>query len=114
MPVILYDGSEEELMDTIEKEFSWPPAESAAAKLLSFSASLVALQQFAEEILKKRKGNRVSFRQFPAAKEGYTFTVFKQDFQDKFNIVCVKLLHSRPLHLPKSYLTTWSSVIAEL
>lgn len=23
-PVILYDGSEEELMDTIEREFSWP------------------------------------------------------------------------------------------
>lgn len=28
MPVILYDGSEEELMDTIEREFSWPSSPS--------------------------------------------------------------------------------------
>lgn len=42
MPAIMYDGSEEELMNTIEKEFNWPPAESAAAKLFSLSAVLVA------------------------------------------------------------------------
>ncbi len=55
MPVILYDGSEEELMDTIEREFSWPPAENAAAKRFSSSAVLVGKQQFAGEILERER-----------------------------------------------------------
>lgn len=42
MPVILYNGSEEELMDTIEREFSWPPIAPV-------------LQQFAKEMVKKER-----------------------------------------------------------
>lgn len=48
MPV--YDGSEEALMDTIEKEFSWPQAESTKTK---------------------QKGKQGFFWQIPATMEGY-------------------------------------------
>lgn len=60
MPVILYDGAEEELMDTIEREFSWPPAEEVVL-FISFDnmGSTVA-----EGYYIKNKATRVS-----AAKE---------------------------------------------
>lgn len=67
MPVILYNGSEEELMDTIEREFSWPPQLRKHHAVLSSCLHLI--QRVEEEIVKKKKkknkGTRVS-----ATKEG--------------------------------------------
>lgn len=66
-PVILYDGSEEELMDTIEREFSWPGLVAWKCLLV---VELPEEMQIKKWETKQNKGTRVS-----ATAEGFLVSI---------------------------------------